>query len=208
MLTLTLLLNNWFSAARTARMDVLPDLLTTVIRNVMTVCCSTILIRLSNIAGIYNWPRRLCVRHPRWRLQCVAGHCYYHRSVFLFLAQAALRAPPEVAFAMRSWPLLLPSFSLSSIVNHPWWRMKRSWPLFSPTFFSFFFFYAFCFSPTSGKLPRLKICFPQYFGITRRYMQKIIIYFFYQPCGPYLEECSALIWFDILNPSLILEFSL
>ena len=30
----------------------------------------------------------------------------------------------------------------------------------------------FCFSPTSGKLPSVKICFPQYFGITRRYMQK------------------------------------
>ena len=29
------------------------------------------------------------------------------------LAQAALRAPPEVEFAMRSRPLLLPSFSLS-----------------------------------------------------------------------------------------------
>ena len=23
------------------------------------------------------WPRRLFVRHPRWRLQCVAGHCYF-----------------------------------------------------------------------------------------------------------------------------------
>ena len=30
------------------------------------------------------WPRRLCVRHRRWRLQCVAGHCNYHRSVFFF----------------------------------------------------------------------------------------------------------------------------
>ena len=29
-----------------------------------------------------------------------------------FLAQAALRSPPEVAFAMRSWPLLLPTFCL------------------------------------------------------------------------------------------------
>ena len=28
------------------------------------------------------------------------------------LAQAALHAPPEVAFAMRSWPLLLPTFAL------------------------------------------------------------------------------------------------
>ena len=27
------------------------------------------------------------------------------------LAQKALRAPPAVAFAMRSWPLLLPTFS-------------------------------------------------------------------------------------------------
>ena len=63
-------------------------------------------------------------------------------------------------------------------MRHPWRRTKRSWPLFSPTFFflSFFFFlfsYAFCFSPTSGNLPCVKICFPQYFGITRRYMQKI-----------------------------------
>ena len=39
-------------------------------------------------------------------------------------------------------------------------------------FFSFFFSYAFCFSATSRKLPCVKICFPQYFGITRRYMQK------------------------------------
>ena len=29
------------------------------------------------------------------------------------LAQVALRAPPEVAFTIHSWPLLLPSFSLS-----------------------------------------------------------------------------------------------
>ena len=70
---------------------------------------------------------------------------------------------------------LLFSFSFWSrraCVRHPWWQTKRSWPLFSPTFFFFFFlfsFYAFCFSPTSEKLPWLKICFPQYFGITRRY---------------------------------------
>ena len=39
-------------------------------------------------------------------------------------------------------------------------------------FLSFSLFYVFCCWPTSGKLPRLKICFPQYFGITRRYIQK------------------------------------
>ena len=69
------------------------------------------------------WPRRLCMRHPRWRLQCVAGHCYYHRSVFFF----------------------------------------------------FFFPPVFCFWHTSGKLPCVTICFPQYFGITRRYAKKIFL---------------------------------
>ena len=63
------------------------------------------------------------VRHTRWRLQCVAGHCYYQLSVS---------------------------------------------PLSS-------FFYVFFFWPTSRKLPRLKICFPQYFGKTRRYMLKKIV---------------------------------
>ena len=38
------------------------------------------------------------------------------------------------------------------------------------------FFSVFCFWNTSGKLPCVKICFPQYFGITRRYMQKNIIF--------------------------------
>ena len=52
--------------------------------------------------------------------------------------------------------------------------------LFSFSFFLFFFFFfffsAFYFSPTSGNLPCVKICFPQYFGITRRYMQKKIFF--------------------------------
>ena len=62
---------------------------------------------------------------------------------------------------MRSWPLLLPSFSLLFL------------------FFSLFLS-VFCFWPTSGNLPYVKICFPQYFGITRRYMQKNVgnFYFF------------------------------
>ena len=44
-------------------------------------------------------------------------------------------------------------------------------------FFLLFFFSAFCFSPTSENLPCVKICFPQYFGITRRYMQKKNMFF-------------------------------
>ena len=40
--------------------------------------------------------------------------------------------------------------------------------LFSPPFFLLLSFYAFYFSPTSGKLPWLKICFTQYFRIARR----------------------------------------
>ena len=77
----------------------------------------------------------------------------------------------------------LPIFwSRRACVRHPWWRTKRSWPLFSPTFFFFFllfsssFFSTFYFSPTSGNLPRVKICFPQYFDIPRRHMQKKILF--------------------------------
>ena len=40
-------------------------------------------------------------------------------------------------------------------------------------FFPFLFFFSvFYFWPTSGNLPCVKICFPQYFGKTRRCMQK------------------------------------
>ena len=65
-----------------------------------------------------NWPRRLCMRHPRWRLQCVADQCYYN------------------------------FWSRRACVRHTWWRTKRSWPLFSPTFF-FFFLFLFLSSPPS-----------------------------------------------------------
>ena len=58
----------------------------------------------------------------------------------------------------------------ATCVRHPWWRMEAKRAIVFTYFFSFssFFlllsFYA-CFSPTSGKLPWLKICVPQYFGI-------------------------------------------
>ena len=42
-------------------------------------------------------------------------------------------------------------WSRRACVRHPLWRTKRSWPLFSPTFFFFFFFllFSFSFSPPS-----------------------------------------------------------
>ena len=79
---------------------------------------------------------------------------WFNMNWICVLAQAAcvrhacLRAP------CVAWPLLLSSFSLS-------------FSLFLSSFFS-----VFCFWPTSGNHPCAKICFPQYFGITRRYMQK------------------------------------
>ena len=78
------------------------------------------------------------------------------------LAQAALLAPPEVAFAMRSWPLLLPTFAFSLSFYFPSFAFDPLWGIscfFFPGVSSFFS--VFCFRPTSGKLPRLKICFPQ-----------------------------------------------
>ena len=57
--------------------------------------------------------------------------------------------------------------------------VMRSWPLFLPTFaLFFFFFYVFCFWPTLGKLPRLKICFPHYFGMKNIYKKKLWVIFF------------------------------
>ena len=58
-----------------------------------------------------------CVRHASLRAPCVAWPLllplfslfpsfYFFLLILQFLAQAALRAPPEVGFAMRSWPLL------------------------------------------------------------------------------------------------------
>ena len=59
---------------------------------------------------------------------------------------------------------LILNWSRRACVRQPSWRTKRSWPLFSSTFFLLFL--RLYFSPTSGKLPWLKICSPQYFGIT------------------------------------------
>ena len=41
-------------------------------------CEINLILHISN-----NWPRRLCLRHPRWCLQCLAGHCYYQLPVSL-----------------------------------------------------------------------------------------------------------------------------
>ena len=69
---------------------------------------------------------------------------------YFFLVQACLHALPVVADEAK--------LAISS----------------SSFFFSFF--YAFFFSPTSGKLPCVKIGFPHYFGITRRNIYKKIFF--------------------------------
>ena len=59
----------------------------------------------------------------------------------------------------------------AACVHHPRWSLQCvAIVITNFRYFSLFFFYVFCFWPTSGKLLRLKICFPQYFGITRRYI--------------------------------------
>ena len=73
------------------------------------------------------------------------------------LAQAALRAPQEVA--------------LQCVAGHCYYQLSLSLSsLFSSTPSS-------AFDPLPGiSVPCVKICFPQYFGITRRYMQKKIFF--------------------------------
>ena len=63
-------------------------------------------------------------------------------------------------------------FGLGVCTDH-FYHWLRSLPLF----FLFSFFYTFCFSPTSGNLPCVKICFPQYFGITRRFFGRFSAFY-------------------------------
>ena len=120
------------------------------------------------------WSRRACVRHTWWRTK---------RSWPLFLFQAYLRAPHVVAYEAKLAIVFTYLFSptFRAIFRDGQRSVAEPGPTPSPwsiTYFfllllSFFsFFSAFYFSPTSGNLPCVKICFPQYFGITRRYMQK------------------------------------
>ena len=61
------------------------------------------------------------------------------------------------------------------------WASPSPWSIFS--FFFFSFFYVFCFSPTSGKLPLVKFCFLPYFGIKiegiskKKYLLGVIVIF-------------------------------
>ena len=91
----------------------------------------------------------------------VFSQCYIKQNVSFFRQRCLKGSLGPVAVLVQA-----------TCVRHTWWRTKRSWPLFSPTFFFFLFlsfssFYVFWSSPTSGNLPCVKICFPQYFGITR-----------------------------------------
>ena len=59
------------------------------------------------------------------------------------LTQAALHAPPEVAFAMCSWPLLLPTCSLSSLFLFSFsvfGETPKAGNLFPPIFWHNYFF--------------------------------------------------------------------
>ena len=73
--------------------------------------------------------------------------------VFGEIGPGGLRAPPEVAFAMRSWPLLLPTFTLllaQAALNEPpevAFAMS-SWQLLLPTFS--LSFPSFAFDPLRG----------------------------------------------------------
>ena len=77
----------------------------------------------------------------------------HSEEIFVLLAQAALRGPPDVAFAMRSLLLLLPSFNLSLFGLGGFACATQggvamcSWPLLLPLL-------SLSLSrPTSGKLP-------------------------------------------------------
>ena len=99
--------------------------------------------------------------------------------------------------------------SLKKDINNLLFPSQGNWPLLLPTFgLSFFLSLSssvFCFWPTSRKLLLLEICFPQYFGITRRYMQKKCMIFFYEKkmiLGLFLLF-TASVWSQTPGPPLV-----
>ena len=79
----------------------------------------------------------------------IHGYSFVRPPTLFTFGPGGLRAPPMVADKAKLAIVFTYFFLLLS--------------------FSFSFFSAFYFSPTSGNLPCVKFCFPQYFGITRRY---------------------------------------
>ena len=60
-------------------------------------------------------------------------------------------------------------------VCHPWWRTKRSWPLFSPTF-SFFLFLRLLLFTHFGETPMAEINFPPIIWHNQKeYLKKYIV---------------------------------
>ena len=57
----------------------------------------------------------------------------------------------EIIFQNHSYyEVFLYFWSRRACVHHPWWRTKRSWPLFSPTFYFFLSFTPSAFHPLRG----------------------------------------------------------
>ena len=120
-------------------------------------------------------------------VQCIFSFTFIHSTHFKYQVQGLLHIQQKVFLWLRQRGVCNVQLA---IVNTDFWsrrlscatrggRRKRRWPLFSPTFPPFFFlfllfFSAFCFSPTSGKLPCVKICFSQYFGITICYLYLLV----------------------------------
>ena len=90
------------------------------------------------------------------------------------------RKPPgtKCEDKMVYWPRQL---ACATWGGHCYYQLLLNLSFFS-LFFSFFLFFSssrsISFDPLQGKLPRLKICFPQYFGITRRCLQKKCDFYF------------------------------
>ena len=90
---------------------------------------------------------KLKSKHFHWCCFLKTGHYYGS-----YWPRRLWGPSPEVEFAMRSLPLLLPTFSLSFFLS-----------LFCLLLLTHF-----------GETPKAENLFPQYFGITRRYMRKKI----------------------------------
>ena len=102
---------------------------------------------LPGYLGIWFWPRWLCVRYPRWPLQCVAGHCYYQLSVSLF-------------FSLSSFPSFWPR---RLCVHHLTWCLQCAGYCYYQLSLFFLLFLRLLLLTHFGETPKAENLFPPKF---------------------------------------------
>ena len=103
-----------------------------------------------NLAGfVLMWMDKRRAQNRQWRLEesvlvlpvLVGGIGGVLAGMWNFRHKTRkMKFQDKIILCAIAWPFIMMKFwSRRACVRHTWWRTKRSWPLFSPTFFFFLF---------------------------------------------------------------------